>query len=80
MTDEPNKIDCEQAVKMLFQYLDNELERSNHTAMEHHLRSCRSCFSHMEFEQRLKGLIRESSADAAPEELKARIKKLTERF
>jgi len=80
MTDETRKIDCDQAVKLLFQYLDNELERTNHAAMEKHLQSCRSCFSHMEFEKRLKNMIRESNADTAPDDLRARIKKLTERF
>jgi anti-sigma factor (TIGR02949 family) len=80
MTDEPRKINCEEAVRMLFQYLDRELERPDRTAMEQHLQSCRSCYSHLEFEQRLRNLVRDGSVEAAPEDLRARIKKLTERF
>lgn len=80
MTDKIRKIDCEEAVRMLLQYLDNELERPNQDAMEQHLQSCRSCFSHMEFEKRLKNMIRDSNTEAAPADLRARIRKLTERF
>lgn len=80
MTDEPRTISCEEAVRMLFQYLDKELERPDRTAMEQHLQSCRSCFSHVEFEQRLRTLVRDNSAEAAPDDLRARIKKLTDRF
>jgi anti-sigma factor (TIGR02949 family) len=47
-------IDCEQALSILYDYLDRELGEHDHEAMEHHLSVCKSCFSRAEFEQRLK--------------------------
>lgn len=47
-------IDCEQALKQVYEYLDHELGAHDHEAMQHHLSICKSCFSRVEFEKRLK--------------------------
>jgi len=47
-------ISCQEALRLLAEYLDGELHGSEHTSVEHHLKTCRSCFSRSEFEQRLK--------------------------
>ena len=49
-------IDCEEALRRLFEYLDAELHGDPHREMEQHLERCRSCFSRAEFEKRLKAL------------------------
>ncbi len=51
-TTEP--INCEEALRLLAVYLDGELHRAQHTSVEHHLNTCRSCYSRSEFERRLK--------------------------
>jgi anti-sigma factor (TIGR02949 family) len=74
------QIDCEQALKQILEYVDHELGEHDHTLMEQHLRTCKSCFSRMEFERRLKekvGTLRESEV-ASP--LSERIKGLLKRF
>jgi anti-sigma factor (TIGR02949 family) len=61
------QIDCEQALKQLYVYLDRELGEADHAAMQEHLHTCKSCFSRIEFERRLKdklGALR--GADATP--------------
>jgi anti-sigma factor RsiW len=47
-------IACEEALKLLAEHLDGELDGAQHSAVEHHLARCRSCFSRAEFERRLK--------------------------
>jgi len=47
-------IDCEQALKQVYEYLDHELGAHDSEAMQHHLSICKSCFSRVEFEKRLK--------------------------
>ena len=72
------EIDCEQALRQIFEFVDRELDESDHQAMHRHLQTCKSCFSRMEFERRLKeklGALREESV--SPEAGK-RIKKLIE--
>lgn len=47
-------ITCAEALRLLALYLDGELHRGQHVSVEHHLETCRSCYSRSEFERRLK--------------------------
>ena len=76
----PKNIECDEAIRMVLEYLDNELEQHNHDALESHIHKCRSCYTRVEFEKRLKGLVRETPHDGAPENLKQRIKIITQKF
>ena len=73
---ELERIDCEEAVQRLAEYLDQELDPDGSTELEQHLERCRSCFSRAEFERQLKTSIRENlgSADVpAPFEKRVRL-------
>ncbi len=76
----PRKIDCDEAIRMLFEYLDDELADQDHEAMEAHLHECRACFSRMEFDKRLKGMIKGKEIESAPDALRNRVKKITGLF
>lgn len=80
MTKPVKDIQCEQAIKMLFEYIDNELGEHNHAVMENHLHTCRSCFSRMEFEKRLKNMVTDAKEETAPDDLRNRVKKITSLF
>ena len=74
------QIDCEQALEQILGYVDHELGESERTALEHHLHTCKSCFSRMDFERRLKekvGALREEKVSSAISE---RIKGLLDSF
>lgn len=75
-TDKPDPISCEEALKQLAEYLDHELEGHAHDEMEHHLETCRACFSRAEFERSLKRRLADAGAEKVPGELQARIRKL----
>ena len=47
-------INCEEALRLLAEYLDGELHGTQHAHVEQHLQTCRSCYSRSEFERRLK--------------------------
>jgi mycothiol system anti-sigma-R factor len=74
MTEE--QIDCEQALKQILDYIDHELNELEHAAMQQHLRTCKSCFSRAEFEQRLKEKLGALCDEEAPSQLDERIKSL----
>jgi anti-sigma factor (TIGR02949 family) len=79
MSDEDN-IGCEEALKRLAEFIDCELPESEQDNVERHLRTCRSCYSRMEFESRLKQRLSALSADDAPAASRDRIRKLIEGF
>ena len=69
-------IDCEEALKRLFEYIDHELNGHKHDEMEDHLSKCRSCYSRLEFEKRLQQHVKGATKQKAPEELQGKIKHL----
>jgi anti-sigma factor (TIGR02949 family) len=74
------QIDCEQALKQILEYVDHELGEHDHSLMEQHLRTCKSCFSRMEFERLLKGKVKELREERASPEIRERIKALLKDF
>jgi mycothiol system anti-sigma-R factor len=73
-------IDCEEALRRLFEYLDAELLGEPRQEMEQHLERCRSCFSRVEFEKRLKGLTTELRTESVPPDLEQRIRDVLDSF
>lgn len=47
-------VDCEEALLHIFEFIDHELHGAKRHAMQHHIDTCKSCFSRVEFERRLK--------------------------
>lgn len=74
------QIDCEQAIKQLYVYLDRELGENEHLAIQQHLHTCKSCFSRMEFERRLKEKVGALRDEDATQSVEARIKGLLKSF
>lgn len=73
-------IGCEEVLRRLLEFIDRELSESEHAGVERHLRACRSCFSRMEFEGRLKQQLSALSGDEAPTETRDRIRALIKGF
>jgi len=77
---EPHVIDCEEALRRLFGYLDSELHDELRREMEQHLERCRSCFSRVEFEKRLKAHIAELRQEPVSSDLEQRVRSLLDTF
>ena len=73
-------IGCEQVLKRLLEFIDHELSDREHDSVERHLHACRSCFSRMEFESRLKQQLSTLSGDEVPKEARDRIRALIKGF
>lgn len=79
MTQDHTPIDCEQALAHIFDFIDHELDAHERAAMEHHLHTCKGCFSRAEFERRLKaklGGLRQRAAPGAHARLEKLIRSL----
>jgi anti-sigma factor (TIGR02949 family) len=71
-----NTMRCEDALRLLAQYLDRELADTDHAEVERHLSTCRSCYSRAEFERRLKRELAGLGATDVPPALQQRIRDL----
>jgi anti-sigma factor (TIGR02949 family) len=74
------RLDCEQVIRHLLEYLDRELDDAAMAAMARHLEHCRGCFGRAEFESRLKQSVQAAGREPVPEGLRARIRHLIENF
>jgi anti-sigma factor (TIGR02949 family) len=77
---ETDDMGCERALKRLLEFIDHELSDSEHDSVERHLRTCRSCFSRMEFESRLKQQLSALPGEDIPSTSRDRIQKLIKGF
>lgn len=77
---EARVIDCEEALRRLFEYLDAELHDERQREMEQHLERCRSCFSRVEFEKRLKARTAELRHEPVSSDLERRVRTLLDQF
>ena len=75
-----HEIQCEQALRQVFEYIDHVLDDTERAAMERHLQTCHNRYSRVEFEGRLKAKLRELKSDDADPTVRKRIKKLLESF
>lgn len=77
---DPETINCEQALRHLFEYLDRELDTDRQAQLQRHMESCRSCYSRLEFEQTLKAHLRGTASGRAPDSLRDRVGRLLKEF
>ena len=52
MPDEIHSIDCDMAIRKLWDYLDEELDDQKMAEVRHHLDECSSCLPHAEFSEK----------------------------
>ena len=74
------EIDCDEVMRQLFDYLDDEVEIAAGDEIHHHIEECRSCFTRVEFEKQIKDRVRSAGKDSAPESLRNRITDLMKDF
>ena len=77
---DPRPLTCEEALRLLAAYLDGELHGGSREGVEHHLKTCRGCYSRAEFERRLKGEINRLGRDEVPPGFEQRVRRLLGSF
>ncbi|MEK6719466.1 MAG: zf-HC2 domain-containing protein [Chloroflexota bacterium] len=69
-------IDCPEAVRRMWAYLDHALARGATEEFETHLDACQRCCGELEFSRHLKELAATSGAESVPDPLRRRIEML----
>jgi anti-sigma factor (TIGR02949 family) len=75
-----NTIDCEEALSRLFEFIDHELNPVHNHEMDEHMSRCRSCYSRLEFEKRLREHLKGATQEKAPDELHNKVKNLIKKL
>lgn len=69
-------IECKEAVRRLWEYVDRNLERRREEELEQHLGLCRHCCGELEFARQIRERLAESEPAALPPESRARLQQL----
>lgn len=70
-------VHCEEVVRLLWQFMDRELDPATMEKLREHIRACRECGPRHDFEARLRALIRQKCAGRpAPAPLRRRVQAL----
>jgi mycothiol system anti-sigma-R factor len=70
-------IDCREAVRRMWTYLEHELAEQPMAEFESHLETCQRCCGELEFSRRLREMVAEKDrVPAMPQELRSKIELL----
>jgi len=70
----PEAITCQEALRLVHDFIDGELENVSHVEVEKHFEVCQRCYPHLRLEQSFREAVRRACArDKAPPELRERV-------
>ena len=71
---EPEMISCHEALRLVHEYLDGELESVSENHVKDHFDMCQQCYPHLHLETVFRDTVRRAAGtQTAPPELKARV-------
>ncbi|MDA0329705.1 MAG: zf-HC2 domain-containing protein [Gemmatimonadetes bacterium] len=72
--DASGMISCEDALRLVNEYLDGELASAPEDQVRSHFDACERCYPHLQFESAFKEAVRRAAGgQAAPKELRAKL-------
>ena len=71
-------IACHEAVKRLWEYLDDTVDPDEQVLVEEHLARCRTCCGELEFAKELRSLLANRSPDDLPRDILNRLNRTIE--
>ena len=78
MTVKPGPIPCSEAVRQLWDYLDQAVSEEDQEKVEEHLSFCRSCCGELEFAKELRGFLASQGAEELPPHVRARLERFVD--
>jgi mycothiol system anti-sigma-R factor len=75
---ETRAIPCSEAVRQLWDYLDNAIAPEDQEKVEKHLSFCRKCCGELEFAKEMRAFLATSSAEEIPSDVKKRLERFVE--
>jgi anti-sigma factor (TIGR02949 family) len=78
MSEKQGLIPCSEAVRQLWDYLDNAISPEDHEKVERHLSFCRTCCGELEFAKELRRFLASRGAEEIPADVKDRLERFVE--
>jgi mycothiol system anti-sigma-R factor len=78
MTEHQAVIPCSEAVRQLWDYLDQAVSPEEQEQVEQHLSFCRTCCGELEFAKELRGFLASQGAEELPPHVKARLERFVD--
>ncbi len=78
MSDRTGIIPCSDAVRELWEYLDQSLSPEDAARVEKHLAFCRRCCGELEFAKELQAFLRSGEVEEIPQHVRARLERFVE--
>lgn len=78
MSERETTIACSDAVRQLWDYLDNAIAPEDQEKVDAHLAFCRSCCGELEFAKEMRAFLASKGSDELPAEVKARLEHFVE--
>jgi len=75
MTQRQGVIPCSEAVRQLWDYLDQAISPEDQVNVEQHLSFCRRCCRELEFATQLQGFLASQIAEELPPHVKSRLER-----
>ena len=75
MIERQGVIPCSEAVRQLWDYLDQAVSPEDQAKVEGHLSFCRRCCGELEFAKQLRGFLDTQGAEELPPHVKARLER-----
>ena len=75
MTETQGLIPCSEAVRTLWDYLDNAVSPEDQEKVEKHLSFCRTCCGELEFAKELRVFLASGSAEELPVDVRTRLER-----
>lgn len=70
-------LSCQEALEKVYEYLDGELDISDHDKVQEHVKICRKCYPFFDFERAFLDFVREKGfAEEASGELVERVRNI----
>jgi mycothiol system anti-sigma-R factor len=71
-------VPCSEAVRRMWDYLDNALSPEDYAKVEDHLAFCRKCCGELEFAKELRAFLASQEVDEIPPQVKEQLERFVE--
>lgn len=71
-------VPCAEAIRRMWDYLDNALSPEDYAKVEEHLAFCRQCCGELEFARELRAFLRSHAVEEIPPNVRARLERFVE--
>lgn len=78
MTETQGLIPCSEAVRKLWDYLDNAVSPEDQEKVERHLSFCRTCCGELEFAKELRVFLASGNAEELPGDVRTRLERFVQ--